>query len=242
MRKLNLIVFSIILILIGIGFGFAAALSINSNDVLFDNNGTILSSDNVQDAINELSTRVYEFGYNAGKNDSQPEVITKVATNFYNAGVDTFTVMPLSGASAAVKCLTNRTNTKSDNQHGQSDPIYLYRNPNGEYGVITAINIPLSAKIGGAYGYVLQSSYTAKIQLLTDTGVVLDSVSYSSENLDRTLTWKPANYNISSDVEYIYVYWQASGVASISSGDYPDYGASFYFNLGKITAEYLPLS
>lgn len=54
-KKINIMIFAIIFISFGLGITFASSIIIDSADVSFDNEGTTLSSSNVQNAIDELN-------------------------------------------------------------------------------------------------------------------------------------------------------------------------------------------
>lgn len=79
---------------------------------------------------------------------------------------------------------------------------------------------------------------------MTNTGVTLASYSIESKDSskwNREYTFKPANYEIAADVEYLYVTWSADGWASIKPDSNSNYQAMFNFTISKITVDYLPL-
>lgn len=55
-KKVRLLLFSLVILSIGIGVGYASSFLFDSKDILFDNTSTKLTSNNVQDAIDEITS------------------------------------------------------------------------------------------------------------------------------------------------------------------------------------------
>lgn len=249
---------SIISFIIG-GFIFStlsvsAAILVKANEVSLSS--AMTSETDVQGALDEIYDKIKvgdatEANISKGKTALvQGKLITgtgedtiKVLTNFYTAGMSAYT-LETGRSVAGYHALHNPAAsydkyTAPQSSTGESDHLYLYKTPDNKYGVITAISFSYSLSCGSENGTSFTRSHSLKVELVTENGLVLDEIEFSSSgtNKNDTVTWVPSDYGIDDGSEYIYIRWSMSASARLNG-----YGrVNAEVSTSDATAKYIPL-
>lgn len=148
-KKVNILIFAIIVLLLGLGIGFASSITINSSDVLFDNNGTELSSNNLQDAINELNSKTineYNRGYEEGISNVSSETVFKVINSVYNAQTSTDSYSGISCSSMGSGAYQGDEDTVTATR-----TVPVYKESDGLYYILSSLTASFDLHNGGWY-------------------------------------------------------------------------------------------